>query len=82
MPRDKKISKYKDDEIIDLIDAFKYFDKTTTALNKAYRALEVKIDDLRAELEEKNRLLSGSVAETSKVKNFLSKILENMSSVL
>lgn len=80
MPRDKKISKYKDDEIIDLIDAFKYFDKTTTALNKAYRALEVKIDDLRAELEEKNRLLSGSVAETSKVKNFLSKILENMSS--
>ena len=80
MPRDKKISKHTDDEIIDLIDAFKYFDKTTTALNKAYRTLETKIDDLRAELEEKNRLLSGSVAETSRVKNFLSKILENMSS--
>lgn len=65
MPRTKKGSKHSDDEIIDLIEAFKYFEKTTTALNKAYRTLERKIEDLRAELEEKNRLLSGSVAETA-----------------
>jgi PAS domain S-box-containing protein len=80
MPRDKKNTKHTDDEIIDLIEAFKYFDKTTTALNQAYRTLEAKIDDLRSELEEKNRLLSGTVAEATRVKNFLSQILENMSS--
>ncbi|NQS97561.1 MAG: PAS domain S-box protein [candidate division Zixibacteria bacterium] len=80
MPRTKKNPPSSDDEILDLIDAFKYFDKTTTALNQAYRRLEAKIDVLRAELEEKNRLLTGSVAEATRVKNFLSEILENMSS--
>ena len=80
MPRNKKDTKPSDEEILDLIEAFKYFDKTTTALNQAYRKLENKIDDLRAELEEKSLLLSGSVAEITRVKNSLSKILENMSS--
>ncbi len=80
MPRSKKDSRPSDEEILDLIEAFKYFDKTTTALNQAYRRLEVRIDELRSELEEKNRLLTGSVAEISRVKNFLSKILENLSS--
>ncbi|MBL7190785.1 PAS domain S-box protein [bacterium] len=82
MARDKKDSKHSDEEILDLIDAFKYFDKTTTALNQAYRKLERKIEELRSELEEKNRLLSGSVAETTRIKNFLAQILDNMSSGL
>ena len=80
MPREKKPTKPSEDEILNLIDAFKQFDNATAALNQAYRTLENKIDDLRAELEEKNRLLRGSVAETTRVRHFLSKILENMSS--
>lgn len=80
MHRSKKKVPPGDEKILNLIDAFKYFDKTTTALNQAYRKLEAKIDVLRAELEEKNRLLTGSIAETTRVKNFLSKILENLSS--
>ena len=80
MPRQSRTNKTSDEEIQELIEAFKYFDHTTTALNQAYRKLELKIDDLRSELEEKNSLLSHSLAETNRVKNFLSKILENMSS--
>jgi PAS domain S-box-containing protein len=76
--KDKK--KASETEILNLIEAFKYFEKTTSALNKAYHKLEIKIDDLRSELEEKNRLLSGSVAEIARMKTFLSLILENMSS--
>jgi len=80
MARNKKSNTPSEEEILNLIEAFKYFDKTTTALNQAYRKLEVKIDDLRKELEEKNRLLSGSVQEANRTKTFLSLILENMSS--
>ena len=80
MPKDKNKNNPSEDEILNLIEAFKYFDKTTTSLNQAYRKLETKIDDLRSELEEKNRMLSGSVAEANRTKNFLTLILENMSS--
>jgi len=80
MARNKKTNTPSEEEILNLIEAFKYFDKTTTALNQAYRRLELKIDDLRSELEEKNRLLSGSVLEATRAKTYLSLILENMSS--
>ncbi len=80
MVKNKKSGSASDEEILNLIEAFKYFDKTTTALNQAYRKLELKIDDLRTELEEKNRLLTGSVAEANRTKTFLALILENMSS--
>lgn len=80
MANSKKTAEHTDDEILSLIEAFKYFDRTTAALKQAYQKLEAKIDGLRAELEEKNRLLSGSVAEAARTKNFLSHILRNMAS--
>ncbi|MBC8277161.1 MAG: PAS domain S-box protein [FCB group bacterium] len=80
MAKNKKDSNPSEDEILNLIEAFKYFDKTTTSLNQAYRKLETKIDDLRLELEDKNRQLTGSMVEANRAKTFLTLILENMSS--
>ena len=80
MAKNKKNNNPSEEEILNLIEAFKYFDKTTTALNQAYRKLETKIDDLRLELEDKNRQLTGSVADANRTKNFLTLILDNMSS--
>jgi len=61
----------------DLIDSF---NTSTAKLRDAYAALQDKVENLNQELEESNRNLSVSLAEQERLSNYLTNILESLSS--
>ena len=56
------------------------FNETATKLQTAYASLQVKFDTLNLRLEESNRELSESLAEQERLSNYLTNILESLTS--
>ena len=56
------------------------FNVSAAALNNAYTALQSKFDKLNLKLEETNRELSSSLQEQERLSNYLTNILESLSS--
>jgi len=56
-----------------------FFEKQTNVLVDAYKQLEVKVQAINTELQEKNRLLEESVNQNKTISNTLNNILESIS---
>ncbi|MHB9029502.1 MAG: sensor histidine kinase [Candidatus Latescibacterota bacterium] len=56
------------------------FNRSAAGLQEAYQALRVKFDQLNLRLEETNKNLSQSLAEQERLSNYLTSILESLSS--
>ncbi len=66
-------------QVHNLIQVFQYFNKATDEFKQAYQRLEERVSELNLELNEKNRRLRASLDEVSRLKNYQSKILAEMS---
>lgn len=72
--------KGKDDELIALVEAFQFFNRSTTTLNQAYRRLEGAAEGLAKELEETNLKLQDRNQELDRVNRYLEDILSSIES--
>lgn len=68
------------DKIDDLTKAIEHYTSVTQDFKEAYHQLERQISRLNLELEEKNRELQQSLAETKSLQNYLHNILSSMNS--
>ncbi len=66
-------------QVHNLIQVFQYFNKATDEFKQAYQRLEERVAELNLELSEKNKRLQASLEEVSRLKNYQSKILAEMS---
>ncbi|MHC4478914.1 MAG: two-component system sensor histidine kinase NtrB [Planctomycetota bacterium] len=73
-------NKGKDDELIALVEAFQFFNRSTTTLNQAYRRLEGAAESLAQELEETNLELQDKNQELDRVNHYLEDILSSIES--
>jgi nitrogen fixation/metabolism regulation signal transduction histidine kinase len=68
---------------IDLLNkAFSSFAEASRALEEGYKSLETQVRTLRLEVEEKNRALGLSLAETEHARMFLNNIIEGVPSAI
>ncbi|MBU0520343.1 PAS domain S-box protein [bacterium] len=74
------MSTKKDDELIALVEAFRYFNRSSSTLNQAYRRLEEAAENLAKELEETNAELKNKNAELDRVNQYLEDILSSIGS--
>jgi signal transduction histidine kinase len=58
--------------------AFVQFTEAASSLEKSYGQLQAEVYRLRSELEEKNRHLSSSLEENARIRQYLTRILENL----
>jgi PAS domain S-box-containing protein len=70
----------KDDELIALVEAFQFFNRSTTTLNQAYQRLESAAESLARELEETNLKLQDKNRELDRVNRYLEDILSSIES--
>lgn len=70
----------KDDELIALVEAFQFFNRSTAVLNQAYKRLEGKAANLAKELEETNQKLLEKNEELDQVNHYLEDILGSIGS--
>jgi len=73
-------TKGKDDELISLVEAFQFFNRSTSVLNQAYRRLESAAEGLARELEETNRKLADKNQELDQVIRYHEDILNSIGS--
>ncbi len=69
-----------DEELMALVEAFQYFNRSTTVLNQAYHRLEGAAEELARELEDTNSQLQRKNQELDRVNRYLEDILGSISS--
>jgi PAS domain S-box-containing protein len=77
---DKPLMGDSDGDVSALINAFRYFNESTSSLNQAYHRLEKRVEELTLLLDEKDRELYGKIKELDRVKRYLTSVLEGISS--
>ncbi len=70
----------KDEELMALVEAFQFFNHSTSTLNQAYKRLESAADALAKELEDTNRQLQDRNRELDRVNRYLEDILSSIES--
>jgi len=76
----KKSDSPSEEQVHTLIRMIRYFNQASDQFRKAYESLEKRVAELKIELERKNVELSRSLEEVKNLKNYLTNILESMSS--
>lgn len=74
------VNKKKDDELIALVEAFQFFNRSTAVLNQAYQRLESAAEGLAKELEETNHKLFQKNQELDQVIRYQEDILSSIGS--
>ncbi|MCX6640557.1 MAG: ATP-binding protein [bacterium] len=69
-----------DEELIALVEAFQFFNKSTVTLNQAYNRLEKAAESLAAELEQANLKLQEKNLELDRANRYLEDILSSVDS--
>lgn len=68
------------EELSSFTSSYAHFNKITQKLQKAYKALEQRFENLNLKLEETNNQLRQSLAEKDRISNYLNNILESLNS--
>jgi len=68
------------EELSSFTSSYAHFNKITQKLQKAYKALEEKFENLNLKLEETNNQLRQSLVEKERISNYLNNILESLNS--
>jgi len=68
------------EELSSFTSSYAHFNKITQKLQKAYRALEERFENLNLKLEQTNNQLRQSLAEKDRISNYLNNILESLNS--
>jgi len=74
------VNNKKDDELIALVEAFRYFNRSSSTLHQAYSRLEEAAESLAKELEETNAALKDKNEELDHVNQYLKDILSSIGS--
>jgi PAS domain S-box-containing protein len=74
------VARKSDEELIALVRAFQYFNRSTTTLNQAYQRLERAAEELSKELDETNRRLQDKNRELDRVNRYLEDVLASIGS--
>jgi len=69
-----------DPELMALVEAFQYFNRSTTALSQAYRRLEAAAGELARQLEDTNRQLADKNRQLDRAHRYLEDILASIGS--
>lgn len=68
------------EELSSFTSSYAHFNKITQKLQKAYKALEQRFENLNLKLEQTNNQLRQSLAEKDRISNYLNNILESLNS--
>lgn len=75
---EKKTIELSAEELSSFTSSYAHFNKITRKLQRAYRALEEKFENLNLKLEQTNNQLRQSLAEKDRISNYLNNILESL----
>ncbi len=80
MMEEKETIGLTDKELSKFTSSYAHFNKITQKLQKAYKELEERFENLNLKLEETNNQLRQSLAEKDRISNYLNNILESLNS--